>query len=289
MGKIVWRVCRQVAVVYETADYSMFHEMQYNRDVTEKRVAKLVASFSEKEIMNPIVVNERCEIVDGQGRYEALKQMGRPIKFVVAYGANIDDCRRMNIYNTNWGWGDYINSYVKAGNENYIRLQKCADESGYSYKMIIRLAEAATDGGEPTAACYIIPQGKLVFTEEHVERFKEAAKKLFEIKVALTLPRLNETLIKALKVCFDTDGYDHKRMVRKCEYCRSSFKQMNSMEDMLIELSRIYNYKSSKEHLYFEDYMRNKGYNVKSYINNGKGLIDISKNVKSLKPTNELF
>ena len=287
-SKILWRKCKQIAPVYETTDYDMFKEMPFNRDVTERRVAKLVASFSEKEILNPIVVNEYCEIVDGQGRYEALKKMGRPIKFVVAYGADINDCRRMNIYNTNWSWGDYINSYAKAGNPNYIRMQSCTEKSGLSYRMVLSLAGKSDGGGGEWSTNYRLPNGLLEFTEENVEQVLQFVNMFKDIKAALSVPKLNETLMKALKVAFLTDGYDHKRMIKKCEYCRSNFRQMIGLEDMLIELSRVYNFKVLKDHLYFEDYMRNKGYNVYSYPRDARNQFnDITPSVKTLFPRGE--
>lgn len=41
---------------------------------------------------------------------------------------------------------------------------------------------------------------------------------------------------------------------------------MAALEDQLKEFSRIYNYKTkASNRIYFEDYMRNKGYNIRSY------------------------
>ncbi len=282
-NKIVWKNCKQIAPVYETMDYGMFKEMAFNRDATERRVNKIIASFSEKEILNPIVINEKCEVVDGQGRFEALKRLGRPIKFVVAYGADINDCRRMNIYNTNWNWRDYINSYAKSGNWNYLRLKECAEEAGLSYRLTLRLV-CANDGSSESSINHIVPQGLLKFTEEHVRAVRRLANCIKEIKEVLLLPKLNETLIMALKVCINTNGYDHQRMLRKCGMCRSSFRQMVSLEDMLAEMARIYNYKTTKDQLWFQDYMRNKGRNVQSYTETSNRFIDNTPNVKTLLP-----
>lgn len=287
-SKILWRKCRQIAPVYETTDYGMFKEMPFNRDVTEKRVTKIIASFSEKEILNPIVVNELCEIVDGQGRYEALKQLGRPIKFVIAYGADINDCRRMNIYNTNWVWKDYINSYANAGNPNYIRLKNSAEKTGLSPRLILRLTGQSDGGGGNSGGewsiNYRLPNGLLTFTEDDVAVITDMVKKFKEVKEALLLPKITETFMRALKVAFNTEGYDHSRLLKKCGVCRSNFRQMVSLEDMLKELTRVYNYKAQKDLLFFEDYMRNKGRNVQSYVEANYRFKDNTPNIKSLFP-----
>ena len=93
MGKIIGNI-------YEETDYTKFRKLPDNRDVLSNRLTKLEASLSERAILNPIIVNEKMQIIDGQGRYEALKRMGKPIQYVVAKGANSDDCKRMNRYNT---------------------------------------------------------------------------------------------------------------------------------------------------------------------------------------------
>lgn len=65
---------RIFAQVYEEKDYSKFKRLENNRDVTESRKEKLKASIASGEILNPIIVNEKMEIIDGQGRYEAKKR-----------------------------------------------------------------------------------------------------------------------------------------------------------------------------------------------------------------------
>jgi ParB-like chromosome segregation protein Spo0J len=89
-----------IGYVYQTYKYDSFVRLEDNRDVFSNRLNKLIASISERYICNPIIVNEKREIIDGQGRYEARKSLGLPIHYTIAKGATSDDCRRMNRYNT---------------------------------------------------------------------------------------------------------------------------------------------------------------------------------------------
>lgn len=57
---------------------------------------------------------------------------------------------------------------------------------------------------------------------------------------------------------------------------------MFNLKDMLIELTRVYNYRVQTNHLYFEDYMRNKGRAVNSYVNIAGNAHDYTDNVKTL-------
>lgn len=268
------RKARFICNVYETDDYSIFRGMEHNRDVVMSRVRKLVASFNEKEILNPIVVNEKMEIIDGQGRYEALKLLKRPIKFIIAENATIDDCRRMNAYNTNWSTMDFVKSYAASKNKNYMRLLDCYIETGISFTRMLQFAGIESrkyHGKFDTDQRWYnskIGLGEIVFTEEHFKKVLMVNKMSKDILDALTITSKQglNTFYKCIPVVFNYDGYNHERMVKKCNMCRSSFRMMGSMVDMLTEFSRVYNYKTtSSEKLYFQDYMRNKGHNVRNY------------------------
>ena len=74
--------CKPVANVYEISDYTVFTEKEPGSD--PEKVAVLVESLKEKEILIPIMINKAGEILDGQARFEALKQLGKPIKYVFA-------------------------------------------------------------------------------------------------------------------------------------------------------------------------------------------------------------
>lgn len=89
---------RQVGAIYSSEDYSVFRKLNGNRSVLEQRKNMIMASITERGwIRNPVVVNEKMEIIDGQGRFEALKELGLPIEYVVAKGASISDCIALNI------------------------------------------------------------------------------------------------------------------------------------------------------------------------------------------------
>lgn len=111
--------------VIRTNDYSVFKQMEGNREVSETRVRKIKESIEENGyIFSPIVCNEKMEIVDGQGRCEALKRLKMPVDYIVHPGLSVKDCIVMNRYQTKWTATDYIDSNAQLGNKNYINLGK---------------------------------------------------------------------------------------------------------------------------------------------------------------------
>ena len=74
----------KVGFVYSTEDYSVFQKLNGNRDVLESRKNKIMESILERGwIRNPIVVNQKFEVIDGQGRLEALQELKMPVEYVI--------------------------------------------------------------------------------------------------------------------------------------------------------------------------------------------------------------
>ena len=115
--------------VYTTTDYNLFKKLEGNRAVLQKRIDKILRSIQQIGWMPaPIIVNEKFEIIDGQGRFESLKSLDAPVQFVIAEGATIEECTVMNINSTNWSLNDFVYRYATDENSinhsSYLKLQK---------------------------------------------------------------------------------------------------------------------------------------------------------------------
>lgn len=266
------------AFVYVTNDYSKFKKLERNRGVKGSRLQKLIASFSVKAILCPIIVNKRFEIIDGQGRYEACKAMGLPIYYAIDANATIDDCMRMNHYNTPWTTVDFARSYAEGGNANYIRLLAILEELKIPMRRALRLANKANGKFDD-----LVQSGELNFSSDDmmkVRKIMEFANKL--IGVFMMSPRCADTFYTGCSVMMMTDGFDQAKMLKNAEKERSQFMVMSRLEDMLKEFSRVYNRGVRQcDRLYFEDYMRNRGSNARSYDTSYFGMEDLD--VSTLK------
>lgn len=115
-------------IIETTGNHAMFKVLDGNRDVLQPRVNKIKESILKVGyVTSPIIVNEKMEVIDGQGRLEALRQLGKPVDYIVVPGATIKECISLNLHNTSWGLNDFIKSYATKGNENYIKLNNLLD------------------------------------------------------------------------------------------------------------------------------------------------------------------
>ena len=102
---------KKVAIIYETDNYDKFKIIDGNRPIEHAK--KIIESIKEIGMLwQPVLVNERFEIIDGQGRYLASKTLGRKILYVVQPGLTIKHARCLNENSTIWKIKDYIHSYA---------------------------------------------------------------------------------------------------------------------------------------------------------------------------------
>lgn len=225
-----------VGNIYKTEDYSIFKRLEGNRDVLSRRVLKIKKNIeTHGYILNPIIVNENNEIIDGQGRFEALKELSMPIYYVIARGASLEDCVALNAGTTGWTTRDYIDSWCEQDNINYIRLNTIIEE----YKKLpLQLAIMITTG-RASIPQDSIKNGSLVISEEQI---KEAKKDLdLALKAHPYISRIRGTnlfhyyaLIFAAKT-----GADKKRLIDVIS--RSDLFPAQNVRTALDKLSDLYN------------------------------------------------
>ena len=130
-----------IGKIYQTTDYDKFKRLKGNRDVS--RSGKVVESIEKVGyILSPILVNENFEVIDGQNRLQAVKELKLPVKYMVQPGIGIDECRALNINQSNWSTEQFIASYAENGYSSYERLYSLIRDfkgKGFSLEGILLL------------------------------------------------------------------------------------------------------------------------------------------------------
>lgn len=136
----------RITQVFKTYNYNKFNKMTGNRDIESKRIAKIKESIDTVgQVINPIIVNEKFEVIDGQGRLETFKLLQLPVYYIVVPGIGMKECVSMNINQTNWTLPDYIKSFADMNNESYIRLSKLLN-TFLGGKITLNVVDCAVSG-----------------------------------------------------------------------------------------------------------------------------------------------
>lgn len=106
--------------VYETDNFDIFSLNEYNREISKTKVAK----FMEQDLKDVIYpVNDKGEILDGQHRIMACKELNKKIRFTIINDADEDYIHDINTVGTVWTAKDFVDHYSNRGLRDYILLK----------------------------------------------------------------------------------------------------------------------------------------------------------------------
>lgn len=138
-------------IVYQTNDYKRFRSIDGNRPINKKKVERIIAEIkSGNDVLNevPVLVTDKSghlELLDGQHRLEVAVQLKRPVHYIIHHKMNIYQVAKVNSNTERWKYRDFINSYIKAGNDNYVKLKKFIDQYKVAPNTAVALLHSGTN------------------------------------------------------------------------------------------------------------------------------------------------
>lgn len=227
-------------IVKVSSDYGEFKLLDDNRDRSKGHVEKLIQEFEENgnlTIVQPILVNERMEIIDGQHRFLACKERGEPIYYMQREGLTIRDARRMNITHRTWTVEDYAHSYAASGSQHYKKFIELREEYGLTHTITLY----SVYGGALLGVSQVFRDGDFEVEDEAAARVR--MDKLTEMRDAMGSKPMHHFYVVYLDM-LKIPGFDHDRMVRKTkETGEQILRRFGSRHEYARALEEVYNYR----------------------------------------------
>lgn len=197
--------------IKKTRKYDIFRFKKENREINYNKVMNLKSKLiNDGRQIVPIICNRDMEVIDGQHRLEALKELGWEVMYYVDEAVTVKDLISINNTQKNWGLMDYIHYYASSGNDTYIELEKVWKEYD---DMPLKVVLSAIN--EKYVHERNIKAGDLNFSEEDFKKGKECLdylkKMRKEIKVRITQPANFFFLV--IKVYY-LEGIDKERLYK---------------------------------------------------------------------------
>lgn len=225
----------------------IFISNQYDKFVLSKlnripgHYKKVLQSIKENDYTKyqPILVNSKMEIVDGQNRFLACKELGLPIHFIVSDEIKIFAAADINRASKNWTAMDYAIHYAKRGREPYIRLlDLCAR---YNQKISIVQCFGKMSGGSFSSHSDNVKSGGFQFRDDvDIEDFLEH---MMDFESYYEFSKKDKFVKSVLKL-YLSDGYDKLKMKKKLRMASGIVHEQPRVEMMTEEILKLYNYKS---------------------------------------------
>lgn len=245
----------KAGLIFRTDEYKKFSKLDGNRSVADGRVAKIKKSIEAVGyIQSPIVVNEKFQIIDGQGRFEALKQLNMPIDYIIVNGAGLNECIALNINLKNWELSDYIDSYASTGNLSYqyLKLLQAEYRKAFEIAVIVNAVDGRVESSNSG-----LKKGRFVCDEKMYNNARKVLDKDLQILNLLqNTPGTKKYYLMAFNYCLTDNEIDPSRLTAQIKKFAYTLTAAPSMKCALEEFERIYNH-SRKGFVYiYNNYQR---------------------------------
>lgn len=201
-----------IGQIYKTNEYDKFRKILGNRPLIANKSLK--DSIEQNGQLVPIKVNEFYEIIDGQNRFNYLKELGLPVEYYISDNYNKKHIPSINSSPKHWTVENFMNFHADNGVEEYIKMRDFYLQSKLNLTLIIA-------GGMGYKAGTSSKVTKL-FKDENGDKYNFFNAKQLQVFEEFYLLFINKVVVKpeikienALWTLFNQPNFDGKRMIKK--------------------------------------------------------------------------
>jgi hypothetical protein len=239
---------KETPKILRTNNYSIFKTVDFNRNKNKKHIQAVIKIIKKENLLHlhPILVNNSMEVIDGQHRLEAAKELGLEI-FYIQSDLSYEHILSSNLIQKNASLNDVIKFYaLKDAIPCYVFLYDCLLSLNLSAKGLIGLIF----GSCLPALMIQIKEGKFQLPRDVItlNRFIEIYKNFIEFAKSKRITPYsmfsNSNFTIAFRNLILIDNFNEKTFTNKLEMRWFGLKpQMNSRE-WTKQLVSIYNWKN---------------------------------------------
>jgi hypothetical protein len=237
--------------VFKSKDYSKFNLIKGNRTLHKTKYLQLLKSMEQEVLSIPIAVNEKMEIIDGQHRFHARRELGLPILYYVCDGYGIEQVKRANLVSSNWTKEDYLNLHITDGIEAYEEFEELLLDSGLNVTDLIKVyAKAQAKSSEQVS--YEFENGTL--SNDNLDKVKDFISALKDFDF-FKFFRKKQFVAAMIKLFFDP-RYDHNKMKKKLSSRSTVLEGIGAnvtKDEYLSKLTNaIYSFGAGNKNIYYD-------------------------------------
>jgi hypothetical protein len=234
--------------ILKTKDYSIFKTVDFNRDKNKKHIQNVIKMIKKENLLHlhPILVNMNMEVIDGQHRLEAAKQLNLEIFYIQA-NLSYEHILSSNLIQKNASLNDVIKFYaIKDSIPSYVFLHQSLQSNNLSAKGIIGLIF----GSCMPALIEQIKDGKfqIPHNNEKLNRFLELYKNFIEFakskRITPSSMFANSNFTIAFRNLIMVDGFSEQIFMNKLDMRWFELKPQINSKEWTKQLINIYNWKN---------------------------------------------
>lgn len=226
--------------ILSTYKYNSFQFIDGNRNIDhDDKIEKSIRSSGL--LIQPILVNEKMEIIEGQNRFQACKNLGLPIYYVVQENIGLDEVKSLNSASKNWTTRNYVHSYAAGDKKlDYIYIEQLIKQFPWATLRVINFAirdfvsSKASTLKAGNMKCDEVEYNRAVNVLSYADNFRKWIDGIGGRK---------EFYIIAIMFCYFCEDIDNEYLLKKFEKYHKSLSPISDIKSAILQIeSKVYNY-----------------------------------------------
>lgn len=227
--------------VHTTTDYFLFKPLGGNRSLNKIHLKRLKDSIAKNYLFTFILVNENYQIIDGQHRFECIKELGLPLNYVVCKGYGLNEVQILNQNSKNWNYDDYLEGYIDLGYKDYILYKEFKEKYKFDHNSTLILLSK--------------PNQLSNQNQDHVIEFREGKFKVLDYHYAEGIAKkiwllnglydgfLRRSFVFAMIRLLKNPEFELTEFITKLKLQPSALTDCTTTDQYITIIEEIYNYK----------------------------------------------
>lgn len=243
-------VPEEFSKIFKTTEYSMFKCIGSNRRINPVNYGKLTRSMKQEQLIIPICVNEKYEVIDGQHRLKACEELGLPVYYYMLVGYSEAQMKRANLVSAVWKKDDFLHAYVSEDIEDYTIFSDLKDKYGLNTSDLLKIV-AKIQQTSPSAVGVDFEEGRFNIAEEDKIALNKFLESLEDFKFFAGY-RKTKFVSAFLELYFFT-GYSHEQMrARLRTRNRALVEQLTKDDYVQLLTNKIYSFGNTSNNIYYD-------------------------------------
>jgi len=228
-----------ISQVHTTNDYFLFKPIDGNRNKNLLHINRLKKSMQVNYLFTVIIVNENYEIIDGQHRFDVIKELNLPLHYVMCNGYGLNEVHILNQNSKTWNSDDYLEGYCNLGYLNYIKYAEFKKRYGFGHAecMTILSGYSNTSGGNTV---------KIFFAGElKIKDYNKACELADKIELIGQFYEgyKRRSFVHALLNLFKNKNFEFIELIQKLKIQPTALCDCTDIPQYTSLIEEIYNYK----------------------------------------------
>ena len=204
----------------------------------EEELNELKAKGNDLEKQSVALINEKYEIIDGQHRFECVKELKLPLHYIVCKGYGLNEVHVLNQNSKTWNADDYLTGYCNLGNKNYLQYKKFKEKYQLGHNECMAMLTGVNTGGGNIFEDF--KNGNFKIT--HLEEAEHRAEKIWLFKDIYDGFK-RRAFVYAMLYLFDKPQFEFTEFLQKVKNQPSALTDCNDSKQYVSLIEEIYNYR----------------------------------------------